>query len=243
MFHLSHKKGLVTGVTGAIGAAIAKELHGAGAVLAVSGKRPETLGFAGELSNVVPILCDLSNLDVVDDLISQAEDKLDGLDILVCNAGIRKDKLALRMSDEDWKQVLDVNLTASFKLARRAIRGMIKREFGRVIFITSVTGWTGNPGQTNYCASKAGLTGMAKSLALEVANRNVTVNCIAPGLIDTKMTSSLTDAQKRHIIERIPLGRMGSPEDIAAGVLYLVSDEASYITGQTLHINGGMYMA
>jgi len=192
---------------------------------------------------VVPILCDLSKLDTVENLIKDAEEKLGGLDILICNAGMTRDNISLRMKDEEWQQVIDVNLTASFKLTRAAMKGMLKRRAGRIVYITSVVGWTGNPGQANYCASKAGLTGMAKSLAQEVASRNITVNCIAPGFIDTAMTSALTDDQKTKINQNIPLGRMGSAPEIAAGVLFLASDEAAYITGQTLHVNGGMFMA
>jgi 3-oxoacyl-[acyl-carrier protein] reductase len=187
--------------------------------------------------------CNLSDLATVEDLVRQAEETLGGLDILVCNAAVTKDNLALRMKDDEWQQVIDINLTASFRLARAAMKGMLKRRFGRIIFITSVVGATGNPGQANYCASKAGLTGMSKSLAQEVATRGITVNCIAPGFIATAMTDLLTDDQKARITRNIPLGRMGTPEDIAAGALYLASDQAAYMTGQTLHINGGMYMA
>jgi len=245
MFSLQNKKALVTGATGGIGGAIAKALHDAGAQLAVSGSKQEKLdAVTAELGgNVTPIICDLSKLDTVQNLIKEAEEKLGGLDILVCNAGVTKDNLTLRMKDEEWQQVIDVNLTSSFKLARAAMRGMLKKRHGRIIFITSVVGWTGNPGQANYCASKAGLTGMAKSLAQEVASRNITINCIAPGFIATNMTGALTDDQKTRINQNIPLGRMGSPQDIAAGALYLASDEAAYLTGQTLHINGGLFMA
>ncbi|MEK6745997.1 MAG: 3-oxoacyl-[acyl-carrier-protein] reductase [Pseudomonadota bacterium] len=243
-FNLTNKKALVTGATGGIGGAIAKGFYSAGASLAISGSSQEKLdGFAAELgAGVVPIACDLSQLANVDALIKDAEAKLEGLDILVCNAGVTKDNLALRMKDEEWQQVIDINLTASFRLARAAIKGMLKRRAGRIIFITSVVGWTGNPGQANYCASKAGLTGMAKSLAQEVASRGITINCIAPGFIATNMTDALNDEQKARINQNIPLGRMGAAEDIAAGALYLASDSASYITGQTLHINGGLYM-
>ena len=191
---------------------------------------------------VVPIACDLSKLDTVEELIKQAEEKLAGVDVLVCNAAVTKDNLALRMKDEEWQQVIDINLTASFKMARTVLKGMLKRRAGRIIFITSVVGWTGNPGQANYCASKAGLTGMAKALAQEVASRGITVNCIAPGFIATHMTDVLNDEQKARINHNIPLGRMGSPDEIAAGALYLASDAANYVTGQTLHINGGMFM-
>jgi len=190
---------------------------------------------------VYPIPCDLSKLDTVENLIKEAEEKLGGLDILICNAGVTKDNLALRMKDEEWQQVIDVNLTASFRLSRAAMKGMMKRRAGRIIYVTSVVGWTGNPGQANYCASKGGLTAMSKSLAQEMASRGITVNCIAPGFIATSMTEVLNDDQKARISQNIPLARMGTPEEIAAGALFLASDEARYITGQTLHINGGMY--
>ncbi len=244
-FSLTGKKALITGATGGIGGAIAKTFHGAGANLAISGSRQEKLDiFAKELGvGVLPIACDLSQLASVDALIKEAEEKLGGLDVLVCNAGVTKDNLALRMKDEEWQQVIDINLTASFRLARAAIKGMLKRRSGRIIFITSVVGWTGNPGQANYCASKAGLTGMAKSLAQEVASRGITINCIAPGFIATNMTDALKDEQKARINQNIPLGRMGNSEEIASGALYLASDAAAYVTGQTLHINGGMFMA
>lgn len=245
MFSLAGKKVLITGATGGIGGAIAKTLKDAGATLAISGTRPEKLeAFATELGgNVICLPCDLSKLDTVEDLIKQAEEKLGQLDILVCNAAVTKDNLTLRMKDEEWQQVIDINLTATFRMTRAAMKGMLKRRAGRIIYITSVVGSTGNPGQANYCASKAGLTGMAKSLAQEVATRNITINCIAPGFIATPMTDVLTDDQKARINANIPLGRMGTPADIAAASLYLASDEASYITGQTLHINGGMFMA
>lgn len=244
MFSLSGKKALITGATGGIGGAIATQFHKAGASLAISGSRQEKLDlFAQELgAGVLPIACDLSQLASVDTLVKQAEEQLAGLDILVCNAGVTKDNLALRMKDDEWQQVIDINLTASFRLARAAIKGMLKRRSGRIIFVTSVVGWTGNAGQANYCASKAGLTGMAKSLAQEVASRGITINCIAPGFIATNMTDALNDEQKAKINVNIPLGRMGSSDDIAAGALYLASDNAAYITGQTLHINGGLYM-
>ena len=245
MFSLAGKKVLITGATGGIGGAIAKTVLEAGATLAISGTKAEKLeAFAKELGGtIITLPCDLSKLNTVEDLIKQAEEKLDGLDVLVCNAAVTKDNLTLRMKDEEWQQVIDINLTATFKMTRAAMKGMLKRRAGRIIYITSIVGATGNPGQANYCASKAGLTGMAKSLAQEVASRNITVNCIAPGFIATPMTDILTDDQKARINGNIPLGRMGSPADIAAGALYLASDEAAYITGQTLHINGGMYMA
>lgn len=243
-FYLTNKKALITGATGGIGGAIARSFHNAGANLAISGSKQEKLdSFAGELGeNVTAIACDLAKLESVDNLIKETEEKLGGIDVLVCNAGITKDNLALRMKDEEWQQVIDINLTASFRLARAAIKGMLKRRSGRIIFITSVVGWTGNMGQANYCASKAGLTGMAKSLAQEVASRGITVNCVAPGFIATNMTDALNDEQKSRISQNIPLGRMGAADDIAAGTLYLASDAAAYVTGQTLHINGGLYM-
>lgn len=245
MFTLNGKKALITGATGGIGGSIAKAFHAAGAQLAISGSRQEKLdALSAELGgNVIGIPCDLSKLDTVEELIKQAEEKLGGLDILVCNAAVTKDNLSMRMKDEEWQQVIDINLTSSFKLARASMRGMLKRRAGRMIFITSVVGWTGNPGQANYCASKAGLTGMAKSLAQEVASRGITVNCIAPGFIATAMTDVLNDDQKARINQNIPMGRMGTPDEIAAGALYLASDAAQYVTGQTLHINGGMFMA
>lgn len=244
MFSLAGKKALVTGATGGIGGAIAKAFVAAGAQVAVSGRSQEKLdALAAELGGgAVGVACDISQLETVDGLIAAAEEKLGGLDILVCNAGVTKDTLTLRMKDEDWQQVIDTNLTAGFRLARAATKGMLKRRSGRVIFITSVVGWSGNPGQTNYCASKAGLTGMSKALAQEVASRGVTVNCIAPGFIATPMTDVLNDEQKGRITQNIPLAKMGTPDDIAAGALYLASDQAAYMTGQTLHINGGLLM-
>ena len=245
-FSLNGKKALITGATGGIGGAIAKSFYGAGASIAISGSNIEKLSAVSdqwsEKERIFPIACDLSDLATVETLVKQAEEKLGYLDVLVCNAGVTRDNLALRMKDDEWQQVIDVNLTASFRLARAAIKGMLKRRSGRIIFVTSVVGWTGNAGQANYCASKAGLTGMAKSLALEVASRGITINCIAPGFIATNMTDGLNDEQKGKITTNIPLGRMGSSEDIATGALYLASDAASYITGQTLHINGGLYM-
>lgn len=243
MFSLTGKKALITGATGGIGGAIADALHSAGASIAISGSRQEKLAeAAAKWSGIIPLQCDLSNLAAVENLAKEAEEKLGGLDILICNAGVTQDNLTMRMKDEEWQKVIDVNLTASFKLVRTAMKGMIKRRSGRIIFITSVVGWTGNSGQVNYCASKAGLTGMCKSLAHEVASRNITVNCIAPGFIATNMTDILTDEQKAKISQNIPLGKMGSAEDIAAAALFLSGDSAAYITGHTLHVNGGMYM-
>ncbi len=244
MLSLAGKKALITGATGGIGGSIARAFSAAGAQLAVSGSRQEKLdAFTGELGgNAVGIACDLSRLDTVENLIKEAEEKLGGLDILVCNAGVTRDNLALRMKDEEWQQVIDVNLTASYKMTRAALRGMVRRRYGRIIYITSVVGSTGNPGQMNYCASKAGITGMSKSLAQEVASRGITVNCVAPGFIATSMTEVLTDDQKARINQNIPLGRMGSSDEIASGALFLASEASSYITGHTLHINGGMFM-
>ena len=244
MFSLTGKTALITGASGGIGAAIAKALHDAGAAIAISGTRVEVLekvkAEIGERVHILP--CNLSKVEDVEKLIPAAEAALGGLDILINNAGITKDGLAMRMKDEDWQSVIDVNLTSNFRLSRAAMRSMMKKRWGRIINITSIVGVTGNPGQVNYVASKAGLIGMTKSLAQELASRNVTVNCVAPGFIATPMTDVLNEKQKEAILGRIPAGRMGGPADIAAAVLYLASDEASYVTGQTLHVNGGMVM-
>ena len=242
MFNLTGKTALITGASGGIGAAIAKALHAAGATIAISGTRVEKLeelkAEIGENVHVLP--CNLSSAEDVEKLIPAAEAAMGGLDILVNNAGITKDGLAMRMKDEDWQAVIDVNLTSNFRLCRAAMRGMMKKRAGRIVNITSIVGVTGNPGQANYVASKAGVIGLSKSLAQELATRGVTVNCIAPGFIATPMTDVLNDKQKEGILAKIPAGRMGGPEDIAAAVLYLASDEAGYVTGQTLHVNGGM---
>ena len=244
MFNLTGKTALITGASGGIGAAIAKSLHAAGATIAISGTRQAVLeelkAQIGENVHVLP--CNLSNAEDVEKLIPSAEAAMGGLDILVNNAGITKDGLAMRMKDEDWQSVIDVNLTSNFRLCRAAMRGMMKKRWGRIINITSIVGVTGNPGQVNYVASKAGIIGMTKSIAQELAARNVTVNCVAPGFIATPMTDVLNDKQKEAILGRIPAGRMGGPNDIAAAVIYLASEEASYVTGQTLHVNGGMAM-
>ena len=244
MFSLIGKTALITGASGGIGAAIAKALHDAGATIAISGTRVEALEKVktevGERVHILP--CNLSNPEEVEKLVPAAEAALGGLDILVNNAGITKDGLAMRMKDEDWSSVIDVNLTANFRLARAAMKLMMKKRFGRIINITSIVGVTGNPGQANYVASKAGLIGLTKSIAQELATRGVTANCVAPGFIATPMTDGLNDKQKEAILARIPAGRMGGPTDIAAAVLYLASDEAGYVTGQTLHVNGGMAM-
>ncbi len=244
MFNLTGKTALITGASGGIGAAIAKTLHAAGATIAISGTRQAVLeelkSQIGENVHVIP--CNLSNAEDVEKLIPAAEAAMGGLDILVNNAGITKDGLAMRMKDEDWQSVIDVNLTSNFRLCRAAMRGMMKKRWGRIINITSIVGVTGNPGQVNYVASKAGIIGMTKSIAQELAARNVTANCVAPGFIATPMTDVLNDKQKEAILGRIPAGRMGGPSDIAAAVIYLASDEAGYVTGQTLHVNGGMAM-
>ncbi|CCG07994.1 3-oxoacyl-[acyl-carrier-protein] reductase [Pararhodospirillum photometricum] len=244
MFDLSGKKALVTGASGGIGAAIAQALVAQGATVALSGTRRDALDAVaaplGEAARVVA--CNLSDPAAVEALVPEAEAALGGLDILVNNAGLTRDMLAVRLRDEDWDQVIAVNLTASFRLARAAVKRMMKRRWGRIIGITSVVGVTGNPGQCNYAASKAGLIGMSKSLAAEVAQRGITVNCVAPGFIATAMTDKLNDGQKEAILGAIPAGAMGSPDDIAAAVVYLASAEAQYVTGQTLHVNGGMAM-
>ena len=244
MFDLTGKCALVTGASGGIGASIARALHAQGATVALSGTRVEPLealaAELGERAKVVP--ANLSDAASTEQLLKDAEAAMGQVDILVNNAGLTRDQLAMRMKDEDWQAVLDVNLTAAFRLSRAALRGMMKRRWGRIIGITSVVGVTGNPGQANYAASKAGLIGMSKALAAEVASRNITVNCVAPGFITTAMTHALNDDQKSKISSAIPAGRMGEPAEIAAGVVYLASEEAAYVTGQTLHINGGMAM-
>ncbi|MCI5043822.1 MAG: 3-oxoacyl-[acyl-carrier-protein] reductase [Aquisalinus sp.] len=244
MFDLTDKTALVTGASGGIGAAIAKGLHAQGASVALSGTNEEKLSALatelGERAHVTP--CNLSDLEAVDKLPSQAVEAMGGVDILVSNAGVTRDQLFMRMKEDDWDTVLKVNLTAYHRLAKAVLRGMTKKRFGRIIGITSVVGVTGNPGQANYAASKAGMIGRSKSLAQEIATRGITVNCVAPGFIGTAMTESLTDQQKEMIAQKIPAGAMGTPEDIAAAVVYLASSEAGYMTGQTLHINGGMAM-
>lgn len=245
MFSLAGKKALVTGASGGIGWAIAKALHAAGADVAISGTRENKLAdLAAELGSdrVHPVVANLSDMDTLDGLIKDASDKMGGLDILVNNAGITRDNLTMRMKDDEWHDVIKVNLEATFKLSKGVLRGMMKSRWGRIINITSVVGQTGNPGQANYCASKAGVVGMSKALAQEVGTRGITVNCVAPGFIATPMTDVLTDDQKERINGQIPMGRMGNPEEIASTVLFLASEEAGYITGQTLHVNGGMAM-
>ncbi len=244
MFDLTGRHALVTGATGGIGGAIAKVLHGAGARVVISGRRMDALeGLARELGErTVAVAGDLGDLDRLETFFKDAEAAFGQIDIVVNNAGFTRDGLAIRMKDEDWQKVLDVDLTAGFRLARAAMRGMMKRRWGRVIGITSIVGVTGNPGQANYAAAKAGMIGMSKSLAQEVASRGITVNCVAPGFIATAMTEALPPEQAERLKAAIPAGRMGSPVDVAAAVLYLASDEAAYVTGQTLHVNGGMAM-
>jgi len=244
MFNLQGKKALITGATGGIGGEIARSLSAAGAVVAISGTREEKLkelaATIGGEHHILP--CNLSLVEEVEALIEKAEIAMGGVDILICNAGITKDSLALRMKNEDWDEVLNINLKSTFILNRNAIKKMIRRKWGRIINISSVVGVSGNQGQANYVASKAGMIGMSKSFALEVASRGITINCIAPGFITTSMTEVLTDAQKQGILSSIPTGKMGLPSDIAASAVFLSSEEANYITGQTLHINGGMLM-
>jgi 3-oxoacyl-[acyl-carrier protein] reductase len=243
MFDLSGRKALVTGATGGIGGAIARALTARGATVALSGTRAEALdAIAGELAGSVPLVCNLSDPAAADALVGRAEEALGGLDILVANAGVTRDGLLLRMKDEDFQTVLDVNLGAYFRLCRAAMKGMMKRRYGRIVAITSVVGVTGNAGQANYAASKAGMIGFTKSIAAEVATRGITANCLAPGFIVSPMTDALNDKQKEGILATIPVARLGKVEDVAAGVVYLASDEAAYVTGQTLHVNGGMAM-
>ncbi len=244
MFDLTGKGALVTGASGGIGGAIARALHERGAAVALSGTRGDALdALAAELgARAHAIVADLGDSAAADKLVEQAVAALGTVDILINNAGLTRDNLAMRMKDEDWQIVLDVNLTAAFRLSRAVMRAMMKKRWGRIIGITSVVGTTGNAGQANYAASKAGMIGMSKSLAQEIASRGVTVNCVAPGFIETAMTETLSEAQRAGAAGAIPAGRFGSAGDIAAGVVYLASDEASYVTGQTLHINGGMAM-
>jgi 3-oxoacyl-[acyl-carrier protein] reductase len=245
MFDLTGKCALVTGASGGIGAAIAKALHDRGATIALSGTRRDALeAVAAELGNerVHIVTANLSDRDSVAGLVPAAEAAMGQIDILVNNAGLTRDNLSMRMKDDEWDAVLQVNLTAAFQLSKACLRGMMKRRFGRIVGITSIVGVTGNPGQANYAASKAGMIGMSKSMAGEVASRGITVNTVAPGFIATAMTDELPDAQKEKLNAGIPMGRMGTAADIAAAVLYLASDEAAYVTGQTLHVNGGMAM-
>jgi 3-oxoacyl-[acyl-carrier protein] reductase len=244
MFDLSGKTALVTGASGALGSAIVRALHGQGATVALSGTRREALdALAGELKERVHVLpCDLADSGAVEELVPSAEAAMEKLDILVANAGINRDNLFVQLSDEAWDKVIAVNLTATFRLARAAVKTMMRRRFGRIIGISSVVGFTGNPGQANYTASKAGMVGMLKSVAHEYARRNVTANCIAPGIIASAMTEKLNDKQREGILSRVPMARLGNAADIGAAAVYLASDEAGYITGQTIHVNGGMAM-
>jgi 3-oxoacyl-[acyl-carrier protein] reductase len=244
MFDLSGKAALVTGASGGIGGAVARALHGAGAKVLLSGTRQAALeALAAELGERAYLaVSDLGDAAAADALVKTADERLGQLDILVNNAGLARDMLAMRMKDDDWQKVIDVDLTAGFRLARAALRGMVRRRWGRIIAITSVVGTTGNPGQANYAAAKAGMVGMSKALAAEVAQRGVTVNCVAPGFIATAMTDVLTEEQKARIAQAIPMGRIGTPDEVAAAVLFVASEEARYMTGQTLHINGGLAM-
>lgn len=244
MFDLTGKTALVTGATGGIGGAIARALHRQGATVALSGTRREVLDtLAGELKERVYVLpCNLSSTEEVEALVPSAEQTMGQLDILVCNAGITRDNLFVQMKDEEWDQVVAVNLSATFRLARAATKLMMRKRFGRLIGITSIVGVTGNAGQSNYAAAKAGMIGLFKSIGQEYARRNVTANCIAPGFIATPMTDALNEKQRAMILEKVPAGRLGSADDIAAAAVYLASNEAAYVTGQTLHVNGGMAM-
>jgi 3-oxoacyl-[acyl-carrier protein] reductase len=244
MYELGGKAALVTGASGGIGAAIARALHGAGAKVVLAGTRGAVLEtLAAELGERAFVaIADLADPGAGDALVKTTEAQAGQLDILVNNAGLTRDQLALRMKDEDWQKVIDVDLTAGFRLARAAMRGMMRRRWGRIIGIASVVGVTGNPGQANYAAAKAGMIGMSKALAAEVASRGITVNCVAPGFIATAMTEALTEEQRQRLAGVIPIGRVGTPEEVAAAVLFLASDEARYVTGHTLHVNGGMAM-
>jgi 3-oxoacyl-[acyl-carrier protein] reductase len=244
MFDLTGKTALVTGASGSIGGGIARALHQQGATVAISGTRRDALeALAKELGARVHVLpCNLAKTEEVEALVPAAEKAMEKVDILVNNAGLNRDALFVRLKDENWDEVIAVNLTAAFRLSRAAVFPMMRRRYGRIIGITSIVGITGNPGQGNYTAAKAGLIGMSKSLALEVASRNVTVNCVAPGFIKSPMTDALNEKIRSAIMERVPAGRLGLPEDIAAAIVFLASDEAAYVTGQTLHVNGGMAM-
>jgi 3-oxoacyl-[acyl-carrier protein] reductase len=244
MFDLGGKTALVTGASGGLGGAIARALHGQGAVVAVSGTRREALDqLAAELKERVHVLaCNLADKQEVEALVPAAEERMGKLDIMVANAGITRDNLLVQLSDAAWEEVIAVNLSASFRLARAAVKGMMRRRFGRIIGVTSVVAVTGNAGQANYAAAKAGMIGLIKSLAQEYARRNITANCVAPGFIATPMTDKLNEKQREAILARVPAGRLGVAGDVAAATVYLASDEAAYVTGQTLHVNGGMAM-
>jgi 3-oxoacyl-[acyl-carrier protein] reductase len=244
MFDLTGRKALVTGATGGIGGAIARALHAQGATVAISGTRRSVLDevASGLRERVHVVEANLSDKDSVEALLPAAEAAMSGLDILVNNAGVTRDNLFLRMKDEEWDQVIAVNLTAAFRLSRAAVKGMMRRRYGRIINIGSVVGSTGNPGQGNYAASKAGLIGLTKVLAAEVASRNITVNCVSPGFIESPMTTALNDKQREAILGTVPVGRLGTGEEVAAAIVFLASEEAGYVTGHTLHVNGGMAM-
>ncbi len=244
MIELTGRTALITGATGPIGGGIARALHAQGATVAVSGTRREVLErLAADIGSRVHVLpCNLADSAETDTLVSRAEAAMGQLDVLVANAGITKDNLFVQLRDEEWEQVLAVNLSATFRLARAAVRGMMRRRFGRLIAITSVVGVTGNPGQANYVAAKAGVTGMIKAIAQEYAKRGVTANCVAPGFVLTPMTEKLTEKQREAILAKIPANRPGTVEEVAAAVVFLAASEAGYVTGQTLHVNGGMVM-
>jgi 3-oxoacyl-[acyl-carrier protein] reductase len=244
MFDLTGKTALVTGATGTIGGRIARTLHAQGATVTISGTRQEVLEqLAGQLGERVHVLpCNLADAAAVESLVTRSEEIMGQLDILVANAGVTRDNLLVQLRDEDWDQVIAINLSATFRLTRAAVRGMMRRRFGRVIAITSVVGTTGNPGQANYVAAKAGIAGMIKATAAEYAKRGVTANCVAPGFIITPMTDKLNDKQREVILSKVPANRAGTPDEVAAAVVFLASNEAAYVTGQTLHVNGGMVM-
>jgi 3-oxoacyl-[acyl-carrier protein] reductase len=244
MFELTGRSALVTGATGPIGGSITRALHAQGAAVAISGTRREILDkLAADLGERVHVLpCNLADTVEVETLVPRAEEAMGQLDVLVANAGMARDNLLVQLRDEDWEQVIAVNLSATFRLSRAAVRGMMRRRFGRVVAITSVVGTTGNPGQANYVAAKAGIAGMIKAIAAEYAKRGVTANCVAPGFIVTPMTEKLNDKQREAILGKVPANRAGTPEEVAAAVVFLASNEAAYVTGQTLHVNGGMAM-
>jgi len=244
LFDLAGKSALVTGASGGIGSAIARALHGSGAVVALTGRNVDALAaLAGELDERAHVIVgDLADAEAVTAVAKAAEEALGTVDILVNNAGLTRDNLMMRLKDDDWLAVLEVNLTAAFRLSRAVLRGMMRNRWGRIISITSIVGVTGNPGQANYAASKAGMIGMSKSLAAEIASRGITVNCVAPGFIVTPMTETISEGAWNKLVESIPAGRLGAPEDVAACALFLASDEAAYVTGETLHVNGGMAM-
>jgi len=244
MFELTGKTALITGASGAIGAGLARTLHAQGATVAVSGTRRDALDrLAADLGSRVHVLpCDLADAAATDTLVPRAEEAMGQLDVLVANAGVTRDNLFVQLRDEDWERVIAINLSATFRLARAAVRGMMRRRFGRIIAITSVVGTTGNPGQANYVAAKAGITGMIKSIAQEYAKRGVTANCVAPGFIVSPMTEKLNDKQREAILARIPANRAGTVDEVAAAVVFLAANETGYVTGQTLHVNGGMAM-